>query len=120
MPIQGRKSHLIEVNEADVRDTASSQGSAGMAANTTASDNGDKGGAKGVEARRGQEDTVSGELFQDEVLVVVAATRTLGELRVSLILGIFGEYRVGAAVFSELLELGQYIAFKDSHYVRSL
>lgn len=79
VPIQTAQRDLVKVDQADLGHAGPRKGGGGVAAHAAAADDDDKGRAEGVEAGRGEEDAVAGELLEDELGVEVAGLGAAGE-----------------------------------------
>jgi hypothetical protein len=80
MPVQRRQSDLIEVYDSDPRHARSRKCSGGMGADAAKANNDDEGGAEGREAGVVKKDTVAGELFEDQLVIIVASSGSGGDL----------------------------------------
>jgi hypothetical protein len=80
MPVQRRQSDLIEVYDSNPRHARSRKCSGGMGADAAKANNDDEGGAEGREAGIVKKDTVAGELFEDQLVIIVASSGSGGDL----------------------------------------
>ena len=80
MPVQRRQSDLVEVYDSDPRHARPRKCSCSMGADAAKANDDDEGGAEGREAGVVKKDTVAGELFEDQLVIIVASSGSGGDL----------------------------------------
>jgi hypothetical protein len=80
MSVQRRQSDLVEVYDSDPRHARSRKCSCGMGADAAKANDDDEGGAEGREAGVVKKDAVAGELFEDQLVIIVASSGSGGDL----------------------------------------
>jgi hypothetical protein len=73
-----------------------------MGADAAKANDDDEGGAEGREAGVAKEDAVAGELFEDQLVIIVAASGSGGDLGAPGVLFAGQRGRSGGTIFSEL------------------
>jgi hypothetical protein len=80
MPVQRRQSDLVEVYDSDPRHARSCKRSCCMGADAAKANDDDEGGAEGRKADVVKRDPVAGELFEDQLVIIVASSGSSGDL----------------------------------------
>jgi hypothetical protein len=86
MPVQRRQSDLVKVDDSDPRHTRSRKCSGSMGADATKANDNDEGGTEPRKAGIAKKDPVAGELFEDQLVVIVASSGVSGDVGASGVL----------------------------------